>query len=214
MPNWTTNAIACHKESLGLFVNEDGNVDFNMMRPMPESLHIVSGGYQDEAVKAALGIREDKLREIHYPIKSRPDFGCPLPFDVNNFDELKALGRVYLENERLYGHRDWYGWCCDNWGTKWNACQTNVDTRGKLAIVTFETAWSAPSKEMFDKAIGNYYAESFDEDYNGIYTWNGRRGGDIFRETHMTDEWDGEEYSWTQGEYAPRIKYLKELLGI
>jgi hypothetical protein len=46
-----------------------------------------------------------------------------------------------LDNERLYGCQDWYGWSTDNWGTKWNAYSTNDTDTDE---VSFETAWSNP----------------------------------------------------------------------
>lgn len=32
-------------------------------------------------------------------------------------------------------------WCCENWGTKWNACRTNI-SEFILANAFFDTAWS------------------------------------------------------------------------
>ena len=217
MPNWTTNGIACHKDALKLFVNEEGRVDFELMRPMPASLHITCGGCQDEAVNAAHGASENELN-VHYPYKSNPDFGCTLPFDVNNFDDLKALGRVYLDNERRYGYQDWYDWSIYNWGTKWNACETYVNEYDHIAIVTFDTAWGAPSAEMFDEAFRKagfkYIAESFDEDFWGVYGWKGGSGGLIYKTVHEVSEWEDEPLEWDTGEYNPDIDLLERRLGI
>lgn len=41
---------------------------------------------------------------------------------------------------------DWYSWCIDNWGTKWNACDVTVSgdwEEGEVNIY-LETAWSPP----------------------------------------------------------------------
>ena len=216
MPNWTTNAIACHKDATELFINGN-NVDFELMRPMPGRLYITSGGCQDQAVKAALGASEDELN-MHYPYKSDPSRGCTIPFDVNNFDDLKRLGEVYLENERRYGFQDWYGWCCHNWGTKWNAFESGGEEYGDLAIITFETAWCPPSSEMFDETLGkagfSYIAESFDEDFCGVYGWKGGSGGLIYKTVHEVSEWEDEPLEWDTGEYDPDIEELKRMLGI
>lgn len=216
MPNWTTNGIACPKDALKLFVNDEGNVDFNMMRPMPESLDITCGSIQRDAVKAARGASEDELN-VYYPIRKDGLIGCSLPFDIENFDDLKRLGEIYLENERLYGSQTWYDWSIEHWGTKWNACDTNVEEYDDIAIVTFNTAWGAPDARMFDELFEKggyaYYAESYDEDYGGIYTWDYGDGGLIFVETTYTDNWEDEEWEFSTGEYNPNVEALgKEVL--
>ena len=44
----------------------------------------------------------------------------------------------------------WYKWNCDNWGTKWNACDVvfndcSIDNDHKPSIdYNFQTAWSPP----------------------------------------------------------------------
>lgn len=57
---------------------------------------------------------------------------------VKNFEDL---GNVYINNILQYGADSWYDWCCENWGTKWNATNTCIvdDTE-----IEFETAWSCP----------------------------------------------------------------------
>lgn len=211
MPDWTTNAVAVRREHLGKFV-KDGRVDFNLLRPMPESLNIVSGSIEWDAIAAATGTPEEEL-DMSYPYRSNPDMGSMLPFDVENFEDLIKLGEVYLENERKYGARTWYDWCCRNWGTKWNACRSTIREIGDFAVMEFDTAWAAPSKEMFDAAEVWYHAESYDEDYHGIYRWDGLPGRPIlFREvTHVEPGGEGEEdWSWDTGEYAPDIQALEE----
>lgn len=48
----------------------------------------------------------------------------------------------------------WYDWCCDNWGTKWNACMSQMDDDGLF----FRTPWGPPApvivklSEMFPEA--------------------------------------------------------------
>lgn len=49
-------------------------------------------------------------------------------------------GKRYVANIRLYGSATWYNWCCDNWGTKWNA--SSIEQYG--TTIRFSTAWSAP----------------------------------------------------------------------
>ena len=39
---------------------------------------------------------------------------------------------------------DWFKFCCEHWGTKWNARETTLDHNGTRAVLTFDTAWSPP----------------------------------------------------------------------
>ena len=52
-------------------------------------------------------------------------------------DELKELAEI--------GYKDWYEWCCDNWGTKWDACSSKIvfEDDHQLTLY-FETAWAPP----------------------------------------------------------------------
>jgi len=89
--------------------------------------------------------------------------------------KMFALGRHLKENIRLYGFPTWYEWCCENWGTKWNACEVELDRENKT--LSFDTAWAAP--EGIITALANKYPDLewewtyADEDTGcntGIYT--------------------------------------------
>ena len=78
-------------------------------------------------------LMQDALRYTDYPDKK-------LLF--SNKAEVYAYGKRALDNYEKYGAKDWYDWCCDNWGTKWNACHTQINDLEK-ADIYFDTAWSA-----------------------------------------------------------------------
>ena len=41
--------------------------------------------------------------------------------------------------------KDWYNWSLDNWGTKWDACEPNINHNDiDYFAVSFESAWSPP----------------------------------------------------------------------
>lgn len=52
------------------------------------------------------------------------------------------MGKIYADNIQKYGCTTWYDWCVNNWGTKWNACNTYINECEDC--IEFETAWSAP----------------------------------------------------------------------
>lgn len=37
-----------------------------------------------------------------------------------HFSNILELGKQYVENIKKYGYPQWYDWCVENWGTKWN----------------------------------------------------------------------------------------------
>ena len=49
---------------------------------------------------------------------------------------------VYQRNKAKYGYEQWYDWRVAYWGTKWNACETEINTIDNDTIeISFETAW-------------------------------------------------------------------------
>ena len=88
----------------------------------------------------------EELEKVAKEFKEQLESGKQDPFDEVNYKELginslEDLGNVYINNILQYGADSWYDWCCENWGTKWNANNTYVvdDTE-----IEFDTAWSCP----------------------------------------------------------------------
>jgi hypothetical protein len=84
----------------------------------------------------------------------------PMPQELKGTTAPTQRGQE-AEAARLkakYGHSDWYGWNCANWGTKWNAYSLSSSLDGgPLEILAsahdkatrqveyeFQTAWSPP----------------------------------------------------------------------
>jgi hypothetical protein len=67
--------------------------------------------------------------------------------------EQRALVKAEKSNLKRYGYKNWYDWCVNNWGTKWNAGGDNdamqvdydedVNNQG-IALFQFDTAWAPP----------------------------------------------------------------------
>lgn len=63
-------------------------------------------------------------------------------------DEKQAAHEAQqARNLELYGNKDWYDWCLDNWGTKWDVggddgLMQKLDDNTLQA--SFESAWSPP----------------------------------------------------------------------
>jgi hypothetical protein len=82
---------------------------------------------------------------------------CPQPLletvsGWSNDPEKQAkMEKQQQANIAQFGHKDWYDWCIDNWGTKWdfgNGCDglPEITQEGDLYTVnlSFDTAWSPP----------------------------------------------------------------------
>ena len=64
-----------------------------------------------------------------------------------------------------------YEWCCENWGTKWNACideGVDWDVDGDYAIIHFNTAWAPP-----EPIIAKLREKFPDANFNGFYREDG-----------------------------------------
>jgi hypothetical protein len=138
MPNWTSNEIHVGGDASAIreFLNfmrgdADQRFDFRKIIPMPELLrHTASGFHKFEEHRTWYVINPDlSFGEPGYDKNERP-------FTP---EEKTALTEI--------GADSWYDWRLNNWGTKWNACQVEIDdtseTDGAVDI-GFDTAWSAP----------------------------------------------------------------------
>jgi hypothetical protein len=75
----------------------------------------------------------------------------PCPEDLKNTPSVLGVGldketeNKQKSNLEKYGYSDWYGWCNNNWGTKWGDYNTEIQREGKNTIkITFKSAWSPP----------------------------------------------------------------------
>lgn len=154
MPNWTTNdvTIKADAETVAKIKAEcfdsEGNFDFETLIPFPEGFDkALTSGSDDMAYDVVYG---DWNSVAMYPwmgTVSREDTVTKLRanFAARGAD-LDTLAEGYKRNVELTGHKTWYEWCTDNWGTKWNACETSLRPSNEEALVfTFSTAWREPT---------------------------------------------------------------------
>lgn len=176
MPNWTENCMAVSAADLVTLLNAEGNLDFNLVRPRPAELDITAGGLQRRAIEAAEARRRGDAKAL---AQAAEDARLPATNGghgedmCETADDLADLGEKYLRNVERYGHMTWYDWSCENWGTKWNACDTCVERYGRYAVVSFMTAWSEPNHEMLSElaqmcSMPVWYEYAY-EDFEGIH---------------------------------------------
>ena len=71
----------------------------------------------------------------------------PMPEDLNitKGTQTQDEKEQAMLNKARYGHTDWYDWRLDEWGTKWDACESGIDHNDiDYFAVSFDTAWSPP----------------------------------------------------------------------
>lgn len=160
MPNWTENRIyfktASDKEAEALIARfkhpsePDAELTFNAFIPRPAELMIDDGS---------------ELAQGYDFLKKHPD-GKPNPGEKIPSERALQLGRQAIDNEARFGAKTWYDWSIDNWGTKWDAGDVDIDRSNNKEgcfCVVFNTAWCAPfgvaraMKELFGDALVAWY---------------------------------------------------------
>jgi hypothetical protein len=135
MPNWTTNQLLLTgdkdriKELLDFIKGDDEVIDFNNIIPMPDILKNTTSGACTIDGQEVTSWYEDT--------------------SIANWEERSKSQRLFTAEEtaelKRTGYTNWYDWCCDCWGTKWNACRTGIECDyGDYVDIRFDTAWSPP----------------------------------------------------------------------
>ena len=103
-----------------------------------------------KVVKALVDHRLDFMKIYPYPKDLDIVAGRS---GADDSPEQKALVAAEESNLKKYGYKNWYDWCVNNWGTKWNAggdndaMQVDYDEdQGDqgIALFQFDTAWAPP----------------------------------------------------------------------
>jgi hypothetical protein len=103
-----------------------------------------------------------------------------------------ATGDIVDHNVTKYGAPDWYTWCLNNWGTKWDveADSDNINNIDpNTTSVFFDTAWSPPV-EFYQYMVDNgwsIYATYYEPGMAFCGSWN--NGDDDQIEITGDSEW-------------------------
>ena len=101
--------------------------------------------------------KESQLKKLQTMLKSDDnefDFNnvIPMPNElsdtVSGSENAKPEWQKKRSQELMnkYGADNWYDWSIMNWGTKWNAIDTEVEQRDGTLIYRFNTAWDCPRR--------------------------------------------------------------------
>lgn len=131
----------------------------------------------EQIARVVRGFQQDKLFGEFLPCPQELlDMGSPLsdPAQIQS-------------NMDTYGASDWYSWCRENWGTKWDVNTDDWDdtdqSDANQVVLSFDTAWQPPvafyekmTQLGFDIEayyleegagfVGKYTSTDGDDDYN------------------------------------------------
>ena len=146
----SVETISKVKEQIINTKDENGEVvpfSFQSIIPRPASLNIPSSSGVTNGIAYINGnISEKKKIEAHY---------ATYPDGENELKECIRLAEIALDNLKKYGYKDWFHWNVANWGTRWDAYDTYVETTDDEIMLGFKTAWSTP-KPVFLKLAEQY----------------------------------------------------------
>jgi hypothetical protein len=164
MPNWcytefyvfgSTEDIARFREYVrGRDGDKEIEFDFNRLIPMPSALRDTVS----DCGAAYQFYYGDAQQILEYAwIKN---------LDIETVEQLrdhfdadpkhKAIADEWKANIARYGAPTWYEWSCEQWGTKWNACDAEVtENRDGSLNVHFDTAWTFPFP-IFEKMVAEF----------------------------------------------------------
>ncbi len=182
---------------------DDQLFDFNKVIPMPESLDMEDGSpipykiitYLTDGLSydaSNLDSRNKKDQELKktwkkYSLKTHWLAGKTIQqafvtaktmFKTEAEIEKAAIdGKQYLDNIDKYDCLTWYDWCYREWGTKWNACNVELEENEDGLTYWFRTAWAEPQPvmeklaSMFPKIqIEHCWLYEFEErEYSTVY---------------------------------------------
>lgn len=161
MPNWVTVKIKTQKEILEYVKSDKSEFDFNNIIKFP-------GDFEINLI--SLNVENEAKRIVGFKFSEHPLLASLEKINrlENNFSKLsendfKNLIKM-LKNYRRHGYFHQMDFAVNKWGTKWNACEVQLDLDN--GICTFQTAWSCPnpiletlSKKFPESVINVEYAD-------------------------------------------------------
>ena len=164
MPNHIFNTIKFKKEDREKFAKfmEEDRLDFNKLVPMPQELNEMGGdcGEKKEIVNEWKEFTkevqitpanvDEYIEKFRNEVRENPEKYPESAKSVNLETTEREWGGISVPDFQYqmyriagkvkYGFSSWYYWSIANWGTKWNAYETEFDEE----YLYFKTAWDTP----------------------------------------------------------------------
>ena len=164
MPNYIYNTIKFKKEDSKKFFQylDQGNFDFDKLVKMPKEFEKMGGDHGEvegiakeweeftKDVQITSSNVDEYIGKFRNAVKESPEKYPKSAETVNLVTMATDWGGTSVPNFQYqmyrtagkvkYGFSSWYGWSVKNWGTKWNAYETDYGED----YLFFQTAWNAP----------------------------------------------------------------------
>lgn len=224
MPNWCSNDLVVEGPARALrsfLAKAPGGgspVSLSSFLPCPPELVAAGAGSSEIAYDLKYGTEWEKYKSYGWiPEEAKQSREAMWAWyrDSGKQPDADAVADRYRDNVEKHGHRHWYSWCVENWGTKWDLGEVSEatvelpaeleqlaaedeDPRGS-ARFAFETAWGPPVEGF--RQISEMFPElTFELDYSepgmgfaGTATIRGGELNEVSREVVWEDECEDEE---------------------
>ena len=108
--------------------------------------NVLELAHKDPAMieRARVAFNEDRLLQEFVPVPAELNIVAGRVSDEMEQANLEAQEKV---NFAKYGYKNWYDYCVNEWGTKWDlsseGCPATLGLDGRLTM-SFDSAWSPP----------------------------------------------------------------------
>lgn len=142
------------KESVGVFYNSLSDEEKKIIKKTLSERYFFNGevNYWWKYSLYIDWVREGRydLSKEEYEFKNSSVYKKAYP----GCESLIDVGKKYVVQISKYGFANWYDWQVTNWGTKWNALDSQVkfSEESDTYEITFDTAYTAPKLIMAEYA--------------------------------------------------------------
>ena len=188
MPNWCNNSL--------IVTGDQATIDDFKSK----TVVVKENGYE-EFTMDILYPCPPELLEMTSPVMWRGE--------KDDTEGEKKFNEQVAELIGKYGHTDWYNWRVENWGTKWDACESSIMEEDGQFVVHYNTAWGPNS--MWVHTISKLYPTlefklTYEETGMGFCgCYEVKNGGDDYEDLQ-----EG-ELEWIDDETDRMVTYDSEL---
>ena len=126
-----------------------------------------------------------------------------------SFSHLSFGKNVPIPEEKK---NDWYNWNCQNWGTKWDAYDVDIDDNNDIFTYYFNTAWSPPTSWL-NEVASKYPNLDFTLEYSEPGCDFGGKMNFINGEITLDESYNLSEYNWEKVDKSLMEEVINEHLN-